>query len=92
MAEGTTKKDKPGVMVLHKRQDGSVEGQRMPDQHVLSARFVARNLGEMVEVLVTMKTAEGDKTYRLEGFDPVDPDDKDSDLNFTAWQLTTKGV
>lgn len=88
MAEGA--KDKPGVMVLHRKQDGSVTGQRMPDQHILSARFIERHLGGLVEVKVTIKTDDGDKTYNLTGFTRVTEGDKDSDFNFTSWELDAK--
>jgi hypothetical protein len=71
-------------MTVRKRADGTVETS-IPDEHVLSARWLQRHIEEgLVEVTVSIDGQE----FKLGGFDRVNPDDPESDFNFTAWQIS----
>jgi hypothetical protein len=72
------------VMTVRKRADGTVEAS-IPDEHVLSARWIQRHLEEgLAEVTITI---DG-QAFKLGGFDRVDADNPESDFNFTAWQIS----
>jgi len=61
------------ALLIRKRRDGSVvvDG-GLPDRHVFSARWIARELGHLCRVTVTLTTSEGEQLYELEGFEPLD--------------------
>lgn len=65
-------------LVLRKRRDGSREivGEA-PELHTFSARWIERELGDLVHVAITVRADGGDVIYELEGFEPVlGPDGK----------------
>lgn len=78
------------TLVLRKRADGSrtIEGDA-PDAHEFSARWIERELGDLVEVTVTVKTTAGDIEYTLAGFAQVESEDGPKP-NFTGWRCVRK--
>lgn len=78
-----------GSIVVRKKQNGEVvvEGD-LPERHTFGARWIHRELPEgVVEVTVRIKTAEGDVTYTLDGFEeiPHPDDDTPATINYGAW-------
>ena len=73
------------VLELRRRANGKTEvvGDP-PDDHVFSARFIARELGQLAKVTVTVTTDAGDVDYELTGFEPIA--EGEEELNFTAWR------
>lgn len=74
-------------LVIRKRADGRTTiDSDVPAEHVFPASFLERELGDVVEVTVRLKTSDGDVEYRLEGFDPLDEANPDAGVNFGAWR------
>lgn len=80
---------------IRKKRDGTVAIQGdLPDEHTFSSRWIARELGGLVTVKLTVHTTDGDEEYDLEGFDyhldadgkPVVDDDGTDRANFTGWR------
>jgi hypothetical protein len=81
-------------VTIRKRRDGTVsfEGE-LPERHTFAARFINRELGDLVDVRVTVRTSDQEATYRLVGFEPhLDAegnpllgDDGEPKLNLSGW-------
>jgi hypothetical protein len=81
-------------VTIRKRRDGTVtfEGS-LPEQHTFAARFINRELGDLVDVQVKVTTSDEVATYRLVGFEPhrdehgepILGDDGEPKLNLSGW-------
>lgn len=73
-------------LILRKKRDGTtiVEGE-FPDRHTFPARWVERELGDLVSVTITVKTTQGNKEYDFKGFERIERDDGTDMPNFTGW-------
>ncbi len=74
--------DFKSVLKLRRAADGTTRIQGdPPERHVFPASFLARELGALVEVTVTVRTDAGDVAYRMDGFE-------DDGANLTGWVCT----
>jgi hypothetical protein len=56
-------------LIIRRRADGRTTiDSDIPDEHGFSARWIARNLGELVSVQITLHTDDGDVEYQLVGY------------------------
>lgn len=87
--------------LLVRRTDQGTRLQQVPDEHVFSSRWIARELAAgLVKVTITLTPDQGDPhTFELEGFeeirddkgDPVTDSDGNVRLNFTGWRARKGG-
>lgn len=79
-------------LTFHRRDDGSVTiAGEAPDEHVFSARWLARELGQIASVTIHLDTDDGVVDYELTGFGEIEgqtEDDGSPKLNFTALHAT----
>jgi hypothetical protein len=78
-------------LIIRKRTDGrTIIESEVPEDHTFPARWIARELGELVEVTLTIRTSDGDKRYALEGFgEPgqgTGEPDEDAAV-YTGWRM-----
>jgi hypothetical protein len=81
-------------VIIRKRRDGatSFEG-ALPERNTFAARFINRELGDLVDVQVTVRTSDEVATYRLVGFEqhldsdgsPLLDDAGEPKLNLSGW-------
>ncbi len=77
--------DFKSVLKLRRAEDGTTRIQgEAPPRHVFPASFLERELGQMVEVTVKVRTDAGDVEYRMDGFDA----DETGRSNLTGWVCT----
>jgi len=75
--------------------------QQVPDEHVFSARWIAREIASgLVKVTITLTPDDGEpQTFEMRGFEPlldgegkpVEDGDGNVRLNFTGWQARKGG-
>lgn len=76
-------------LIIRKRRDGTttIQGD-LPVDHVFSARWIERELGDLVDVTITVKADGVEQAYRLEGFEQIDDGEGGTKPNFTGWVAT----
>jgi hypothetical protein len=81
-------------LIIRKKRDGSVniEGEA-PDTQTFSARFLQRELGDLVDVRIILHTSDGDMEYQFQGYEPIEGAFEDEEktiprLNFTGLVCT----
>ena len=87
----------PRALVIRRTAEGTRLSQ-IPDEHVFSARWIARELASgLVEVELRIKPDDGPvQKYELTGFEPILDDQSQPvlddqgapRLNFTGWQAS----
>lgn len=56
-------------LIIRKRADGRTTiDSDIPTAHGFSSRWIARNLGDLVDVRITLHTSDGDIDYKLVGY------------------------
>ncbi|GIJ51317.1 hypothetical protein Val02_82030 [Virgisporangium aliadipatigenens] len=77
--------DFKSVLKLRRAADGSTRIQgEPPERHVFPASFLQRELGQLVEVMVRVRTDAVDVEYRMDEFETND----DGSPNLTGWVCT----
>jgi hypothetical protein len=73
------------ALVIRRRADGTTrfEGE-LPNPHTFSVRHIERELGDLFDVRIIVRSDAGDLTYQLTGFQQEDAEDG-SRSNFTGW-------
>lgn len=87
-------------MTIHRHRDGNVTIQGEPAaEHTFSARWIARYLGDICDVQITVNTSSGPTVYQLAGFEPIvdqdgnpvfEADGETPRLNFTGLRAVLK--
>lgn len=77
------------ALIIRKHVDGtrSFEGE-LPGEHVFPARWIQREIGDLCEVKITVKTSGGKADYNVTGFLVEQDEDGNEVVNFTGLVAT----
>lgn len=73
------------ALIIRKNEEGTrLEGDA-PKSHAFASSFIERELGEMVDVYVVLRTSEGEHTYKVDGFGETPEGER---ANLSEWNAT----
>lgn len=77
---------------IRRRRDGSVTVADPPAEHVFAASWLARYLGDLAELQLSIVTEAGPVVYRITGYEPLEGERADGDPKFNPSALLAELV